>query len=72
MLLSISGILGKMTITATADGLKAMVGTVKQIASIAALAATGAGAVGAGGAAGGAAAGTGAAGAGSLAPSDAG
>ncbi len=51
MLLSISGILGKMTISATADGLKAMVGTVRQIASIAALAATGAGALGAGGAA---------------------
>lgn len=51
MLLSISGILGKMTLSATADGLKAMVGTVRQIASIAALAATGAGALGAGGAA---------------------
>ena len=51
MLLSISGILGKMTITATSDGIKAMIGTVKQIASIAALAATGVGAVGAGGAA---------------------
>lgn len=54
MLLSISGILGKMTISATADGLKAIAGTVKQIASIAALAATGAGAIGAGGAVGGA------------------
>lgn len=51
MLLSLSGILGKMTITATADGLKAMVGAVQQVASIAALAATGAGIVGAGGAA---------------------
>lgn len=46
MLLSLSGILGKMTITATADGLKAMVGTVQQVASIAALAAAGAGALG--------------------------
>lgn len=54
MLLSLSGILGKMTIAATADGLKAMVGTVQQIASIAALAAAGAGAFGAGGAAAGA------------------
>ena len=54
MLLSLSGILGKMTITATADGLKAMVGTVQQVASIAALAAAGAGALGAGGAVGGA------------------
>jgi hypothetical protein len=61
MLLSLSGILGKMTITATADGLKAMVGTVQQIASIAALAAAGAGALGAGGAAAGAGAGSGAA-----------
>lgn len=51
VLLSISGILGRMTITATADGLKAMVGTVQQIASVAALAATGAGLVGAGSAA---------------------
>lgn len=51
VLLSISGILGKMTITATADGLKAMVGAVQQITSIAALAATGAGVIGAGGAA---------------------
>ncbi len=52
VLLSISGILGRMTITATADGLKAMVGAVQQIASVAhALAATGAGLVGAGGAA---------------------
>lgn len=57
MLLSLSGILGKMTITATADGLKAMVGTVRQVASIAALAAAGAGALGAGGAVGGASAG---------------
>ena len=54
MLLSLSGILGRMTISATADGLKAMVGTVQQIASIAALAAVGAGAMGVGGAAGGA------------------
>lgn len=54
MLLSLSGILGKMTISATADGLKAMVGTVQQIASVAALAAVGAGALGAGGAAAGA------------------
>jgi len=60
MLLSLAGILSKMTLTATADGLKAMVGTVQQIASIAALAATGAGVVGAGGAvAGGASAGAG-------------
>ena len=51
VLLSISGILGRMTITATADGLKAMVGAVQQIASVAALATTGAGLVGAGGAA---------------------
>lgn len=57
MLLSISGILGKMTISATTDGLKAMAGAVKQIVSIAALAATGAGALGAGGAAAGAAGG---------------
>lgn len=63
MLLSLSGILGKMTITATADGLKAMVGTVQQIASIAALAAAGAGALGAGGAAAGAGAGSGGVGA---------
>ena len=48
MLLSLSGILGKMTLTATTDGLKAMVGAVQQIASIAALAASGAGAAGAG------------------------
>lgn len=59
MLLSISGILGKMTISATADGIKAMVGTVQQVASIAALAATGAGAIGAGGAAVGAGVGAG-------------
>lgn len=57
MLLSISGILSKMTISATAEGLKAMAGTVKQIVSIAALAASGAGAIGAGSAAGGGAAG---------------
>jgi hypothetical protein len=57
MLLSLSGILGKMTITATTDGLKAMVGTVQQIVSVAALAAAGAGAFGPGGAAGGASAG---------------
>ena len=60
MLLSLAGILGKMTLTATADGLKAMVGAVQQIASIAALAATGAGVSGADGAAAGA--GTGSAG----------
>jgi hypothetical protein len=60
MLLSLAGILSKMTLTATADGLKAMVGAVQQIASIAALAATGAGVIGAGGAiAGGASAGAG-------------
>ncbi len=60
MLLSLAGILSKLTLTATADGLKAMVGAVQQIASIAALAAAGAGAVGAGGmAAGGASAGAG-------------
>lgn len=63
MLLSLSGILGRMTISATADGLKAMVGTVQQIASIAALAAAGAGAMGAGGAVGGASMGASSAGA---------
>ncbi|MEI7849999.1 MAG: hypothetical protein WCK35_29675 [Chloroflexota bacterium] len=63
MLLSLAGILSKLTLTATADGLKAMVGAVQQIASIAALAAAGAGAVGAG-AAGGMAAGGASAGAG--------
>ena len=52
MLLSLSGILSKMTLSATVDGLKAMVGTVQQIASIAALAASGVGALGAGAAAG--------------------
>ncbi len=64
MMLSLAGILGKTTISTTADALGQMVNAVKQVVGVAALAATGvgvagaAGAVGAGGA--GAAAGAGA------------
>lgn len=48
LLLSIAGILGKMTITTTADAFGQMVRTAQQIASVAALAASGVGAAGAG------------------------
>lgn len=62
LLLSIAGILGKMTITTTADAVGKLFEAVKQVVSVAALAASGAGAAGAGaaggaGVAGGAAAG---------------
>ena len=58
LLISIAGILGKMTITTTADAVGKLFQAVKQVASIAALAASGAGAAAGGaGAAGGAAAG---------------
>jgi len=62
LLISIAGILGKMTITTTADAVGQLFQAVKQVASVAALAAGGAAAGGAGaaggvGAAGGAAAG---------------
>ncbi|HMN00153.1 MAG TPA: hypothetical protein PKC99_14170 [Anaerolineales bacterium] len=57
LLLSIAGILGKMTITTTADAVGKLFQAVKQVASVAALAAGGAGAAGGVGAAGGAAAG---------------
>lgn len=64
MMLSLAGILGKTTISTTADALGQMVNAVKQVVGVAALAATGVGAVGAAGAAGaggaGAAAGAGA------------
>ncbi|RPI89567.1 MAG: hypothetical protein EHM40_20460 [Chloroflexi bacterium] len=59
LLLSLAGILGKMTISTTADAFGQMVKAVQQIATIGALAASGVGAVGAGaGAAGMAAGGT--------------
>jgi hypothetical protein len=62
LLLSLAGILGKMTISTTADAFGQMIKAAQQIISIGALAASGAGAVGAGagaaGAATGAAAGT--------------
>lgn len=48
LLLSIAGILGKVTITTTADAFGQMVQTAKQIASVAALAASGVGVAGAG------------------------
>ena len=64
LLLSLAGILGRMTIMTTADAFGQMVQTAKQIASVAALAASG---VGAAGAAGGAVGGSGAAGAGAAA-----
>jgi len=57
LLLSIAGILGKMTITTTADAVGKLFQAVKQVASVAALAASGAGAAGGVGAAGGAATG---------------
>lgn len=58
LLLSIAGILGKMTITTTADAVGKLFEAVKQVVSVAALAASGAGAAAGGaGAAGGAAAG---------------
>ncbi|HMM97466.1 MAG TPA: hypothetical protein PKC99_00530 [Anaerolineales bacterium] len=60
LLISIAGILGKMTITTTADAVGKLFEAVKQVASIAALAASGAGAAG-GAAAGGAGAAGGAA-----------
>jgi len=56
LLLSIAGILGKMTITTTADAVGKLFQAVKQVASVAALAASGVGAAG-GAAAGGAVAG---------------
>ncbi|HQV62693.1 MAG TPA: hypothetical protein PKV19_01740 [Anaerolineales bacterium] len=64
LLLSLAGILGKMTISTTADAFGQMVKAVQQIVSIGALAASGVGAAGAGavGAAGAAGTGTGAAG----------
>jgi hypothetical protein len=62
LLLSLAGILGKMTISTTADAFGQMVKAVQQIVSIGALAASGVGAAGAGavGAAGATSAGTGA------------
>jgi hypothetical protein len=58
-LLSLSGILSKMTLSASGDAVKGMVNAAKQIVSIGALAASGIGAVGAGaGAAGAGAAGS--------------
>lgn len=60
LLISIAGILGKMTITTTADAVGKLFQAVKQVASIAALAASGVGAAG-GAAAGGAGAAGGAA-----------
>jgi hypothetical protein len=62
LLLSIAGILGKMTITTTTDAVGKLFQAVKQVASIAALAAGGAAAGGAGAAGGVAAGGVGAAG----------
>ena len=64
LLLSLAGILGKMTISTTADAFGQMVKAVQQIVSIGALAASGVGAAGAGavGAAGAAGTGAGAAG----------
>jgi hypothetical protein len=65
LLLSLAGILGKMTISTTTDALGQMVNAVKQVASVAALAASGVGAAGAGaGAAAGAAGAGGSGGAG--------
>jgi len=61
LLISIAGILGKMTITTTADAVGKLFQAVKQVASIAALAASGAGAATGGAAAGGAGAAGGAA-----------
>lgn len=52
MMLSLAGILGKTTISTTADALGQMVNAVKQVVGVAALAATGVGAAGAAGAAG--------------------
>jgi hypothetical protein len=69
MMLSLAGILGKTTISTTADALGQMVNAVRQVVGVAALAATGvgaasaAGAVGAGGAGAAAGAGAGSAGA---------
>ena len=64
MMLSLAGILGKTTISTTADALGQMASAVKQVVGVAALAATGVGAAGAAGAVGaggaGAAAGAGA------------
>ncbi len=64
LLLSLAGILGKMTISTTADAFGQMIKAVQQIVSIGALAASGVGAAGAGavGAAGAAGTGAGAAG----------
>lgn len=53
LLVSIAGILGKMTITTTADAVGQLFQAVKQVASVAALAASGAGAASGVGAAGG-------------------
>ena len=53
LLLSLAGILSKMTLTTTADAVGQLFQAVKQVASIAALAASGVGAAGAGAAAGG-------------------
>ena len=66
LLLSIAGILGKMTISTTADAFGQMIKAAQQIVSIGALAASGVGAVGAGAGAAGAA-GVGASGAGATA-----
>lgn len=60
MMLSLAGILGKTTISTTADALGQMASAVKQVVGVAALAATGVGAVGAAGAAGAGGAATGA------------
>lgn len=60
LLLSLAGILSKMTLTTTADAVGQLFQAVKQVASIAALAASGVGAAGAGAAAGGSAAASGA------------
>ena len=61
LLLSLAGILGKMTISTTADAFGQMIKAAQQIISIGALAASGAGAVGAGAGAAGAATGAAAA-----------
>ena len=59
MMLSLAGILGKTTISTTADAVGQMVSAVKQIASVAALAASGVGVAGAAGAGAGVTAGAG-------------
>ncbi len=67
LLLSLAGILGKMTISTTADAFGQMIKAVQQIVSIGALAASGVGAAGAGAVGAAGAAGTGASAAGTTA-----